>query len=148
LERGEIVNKKKVWTNAAYEMLFEELMRLKHNGTPIGRYGDGWTDRPPGVTTKEWYEIGETLRRTLIAKGAFSHAQPKSGLAVCQQIAHATYPSSHPSFASMRARLRMIAYYTGFMDMADIVAIETEAKRRRAAKLVDEITIMEDNTLS
>lgn len=128
---------KKIWTNEAYQALFEEVMVLKHNGKPLGRYTTGWKYYPVGVTIKEWYAIGDKLRTRLIERGVFPLKAPKSGMAVCQQLAHATTPSSHPSFASMRARLRMIAYHTGFMDMADIVAIETEAKTRTKDPTID-----------
>lgn len=130
-----------VWTNDAKRMLFKLLPKIKVNDKQVGYYNQEWEGSrplPPHITREEGDQVYKILLQQLIDSGVFTNKQPKSSSAVEMMVQHTLYPANNPNFRPLRHAFRFAAYYTGFMEMRDIVRIEEKATEKRGERSFNE----------
>jgi hypothetical protein len=120
---------KKIWTGKVLTKVFTWLPNITVNEKTVGYYNQNWTQKPPHLTNKEYIKVIDILYDKLITKNIFDTA-PNSVGGLQMQLNHCFWASSNLNFRKNRARLRMYAVITGFMEHRDVIYLENLAQEK------------------
>lgn len=117
-----------IWTGKALKGLFRLLPDIEVNGKQVGVYTRRSHIKPIHFTKEEWEEVFVVLYNKMQKLKLFGTNPAKSAKALHVIVEHccklAKTERTNMVFRKLRHKVRMAAYYEGWITMTDIVWIE------------------------